>query len=52
MARYFPLDVPETVAVHGKRVVVKPAAPAPVSIEERRGRGRRAMADLYGGVAD
>ena len=27
-------------------------APAPVSIEERRERGRRALADLYGGVAD
>ena len=52
VARYFPLDVPENVALHGRTVVVKPAAPAPVSIEERRARGRRAMAALYGDAAD
>ena len=54
VARYFPLDIPENVAIHGKTVVVKPAAPAPapVSIEDRRARGRRALADPYGNAAD
>ena len=53
VARYFPLDVPENVAVHGRVVTVKPPAPAPapVSLEDARERRRAAMADLYG-IAD
>ena len=50
VARYFPLDVPENVAIHGRVVAVKPAtlAPAPVSLEDARERRRAALADLYG----
>ena len=53
VARYFPLDIPENVATHGRVVTVKPTgpAPAPVSLEDARARRRAAMADLYG-VAD
>ena len=53
VARYFPLDVPENVAIHGRVVTVKPPAPAPapVAIEDARERRRAAMVDLYG-VAD
>ena len=51
VARYFPLDVPENVAIHGRVVSVEPAAPAPAPVADldaARARRRAALAEIYG----
>jgi len=46
VARYFPLDLPENVAMHGAVLAVAPANVA--DLEAARARKAAALADLYG----
>ncbi len=49
VARYFPLDVPENVAMRGAVLSVAPAVVAPVrDLDAARARRDAALSDLYG----
>ena len=53
VARYFPLDLPENVAMHGAVLTVAPPVAAPVrDLDAARVRWDAALSDLYGAAAD